>query len=238
VSDQEQDADDIPWFRRREVVVVALRVVVIGLLALLAIHPRILATCVWTIVPLSLLEFHAARRDRPSFGLAVGVFLVAFLLLLAAYFQAIYAGQVIARGSISAGLDGVESELRDIFQEMTVVFIVFAQQCVAIAFAVVTLGDCPTIRRRKSQGARTVMRSWAGLSLLAPMLDWGILMVVGRSGIKMGELPILVGVSIFMLMLGSLVAAIVLFAIHLVVDYIAAAIVPAVTASRTEADRN
>jgi hypothetical protein len=97
------------WRDRRQLLRAFLRALALGILGLLFLRPRILATCAWVAVPTSLAEFWAVSRGRAPVRVGVGIFLLASALLAAAYFQAFYAYHAIAEGSVNAGLQAIET---------------------------------------------------------------------------------------------------------------------------------
>src|SRR5437660_1638665 len=63
----------------------------------------LMASCAWVLVPVALFEawcLPLLTTTRRAIGAGLGVFLFAFVLLLAAHFQVIYAHEVLASRSV------------------------------------------------------------------------------------------------------------------------------------------
>lgn len=104
------------------------------------------ATCAWAVIPVSLFEFWAARRGRPSSSLALAAFAIAMVSLTAAYFQAVYMKAALTSMSIEVGLKALGEECTALTAPVPfpdAIPLVYALQVMAAACMVGTLVRMP-----------------------------------------------------------------------------------------------
>lgn len=197
-----------PWLTRSQLIEIGLRAVLLFGLGALFLQPRTLGLCAWTIVPLTLIEYRAARRGRASYDVAVTSFLCGFLALLVAYFQVIYTNAMIATGSIIEGTDAVGGELAFLFKGAgfaPVIILVFIVQCLAVGCAVATVFRVPG---PMSGRLKVALGSWGAFVCLVPCLDWLVFEIVQGSSDLVSMGPTVLLFSGILLAIGSAAASI------------------------------